>query len=438
MHSICKGANKFMSKSELLLNAKESKGLRITFVFRIILLISATTGHFFSYHTIGEVIRVGIVASFFTLGSFYMLYLIRDGRNLKLAGYLGLSADIFILCFMPYNWYISVGFIENIPPSYLLKTSLPAVAIPIITISSLAIRPFYPLILTIAFDSIWLFFLYLVVNDPRTIFTENFVENMFSSAVIPSFYFMYLITITAAGAVLSFLCYSYRKSIRDAVVLEVQNSQLERYFSPGVLNQIKEVESIFQAKKSKVVVLFSDIRNFTAMSEKESPEFVVQFLRDYHSRMVNVIYEYGGTIDKFIGDGIMVTFGTPVSKPDDCKRALLCALGMRTALLQFNNDLQIQDKENWIRQGIGIHYGDVISGNIGSESRLEYTVIGDTVNLASRIESKCKELSKDILFSESFAKELTSYQSFSEANSLQKLGEIEIRGKLEPVSLFTI
>jgi len=134
----------------------------------------------------------------------------------------------------------------------------------------------------------------------------------------------------------------------------------------------------------------------------------------------------------------MVTFGTPVSKPDDCKRALLCALGMRTALLQFNKDLQIQDKENWIRQGIGIHYGDVISGNIGSESRLEYTVIGDTVNLASRIESKCKELSKDILFSESFAKELTSYQSFSEANSLQKLGEIEIRGKLEPVSLFTI
>jgi hypothetical protein len=80
-----------MSKSELLLNAKESKGLRITFVFRIILLISATTGHFFSYHTIGEVIRVGIVASFFTLGSFYMLFLIRDGRNLKLAGFLGLA-----------------------------------------------------------------------------------------------------------------------------------------------------------------------------------------------------------------------------------------------------------------------------------------------------------------------------------------------------------
>jgi adenylate cyclase len=427
-----------MNKSELLLNAKETKGLKITYGFRILLLVASTTGHLFSNHSLGEVIRVGIVSGFFTLGSIYMLYLIRNGNNLKLAGYLGLSADVFVMCFMPYNWYLSVGFIENVPPSYLLKTSLPAIAMPLITISSLAFRPLYPIILTLAFNCIWIFFMYLVLNDPRTIITKDFVENMFSAAIIPSFYFMYLITITSVGGMLALLCHSYRKSIHDAVVLEVQNTQLERYFSPVVLSQIKEVESIFQAKKSKVVVLFSDIRNFTAMSESQSPEEVVKFLRDYHSRMVQVIYKYGGTIDKFIGDGIMVTFGTPVPQADDCLRAVSCALGMREALVQFNMDLEKTDKDSMIHQGIGIHIGDAISGNIGSENRLEYTVIGDTVNLASRIESKCKELGRDVLFSNSFYKELNLIQNKTDLPNIQEIGNISIRGKVEPVTLYSI
>jgi len=153
---------------------------------------------------------------------------------------------------------------------------------------------------------------------------------------------------------------------------------------------------------------------------------------------VQVIYKYGGTIDKFIGDGIMVTFGTPVPQADDCLRAVSCALGMREALVQFNMDLEKTDKDSMIHQGIGIHIGDAISGNIGSENRLEYNVIGDTVNLASRIESKCKELGRDILFSNSFYKELNLLQNKTDLPNIQEIGNISIRGKVEPVTLYSI
>ncbi|MCZ8343084.1 MAG: adenylate/guanylate cyclase domain-containing protein [Leptospira sp.] len=432
-----------MTKSEILLNSKETKGLKVTFGFRILLLVFTAGGHLFSYHSIDEVIRVGMVAGFFILGSIYMLRLIWHGQNLKLAGYLGLTADIFLLCFMPYNWYLSVGFIDKVEPSYLLKTALPSITFSILSISALAFRPIYPILLALAFDIIWLFFIFIVLNDPRTVITASFIENMFSAAVIPSFYMMNILTTTAVGGILGFLCYSYRNSIRDAVHLEVQNNQLERYFSPNVLSQIKEIESVFLAKKSKVVVLFSDIRNFTSMSESKSPEQVVQFLREYHSRMVSVIYEYGGTIDKFLGDGIMVTFGTPTEQPDDCLRAISCAIKMRSSLQDFNRDLKFETNQG-IKQGIGIHYGDAISGNIGSETRLEYTVIGDTVNLASRIESQCKEMGKEILFSESVYTEVLKQmetlgmeekKTFSE---MQKVGTVAVRGKQEPVSLYTI
>lgn len=432
-----------MKKSEILLNTKETKGLKITFGFRILMLFSAAGGHMFSAHSIGEVIRFGIVSGFFILGSIYMIWLIWNGENLKLAGYLGLTADIFLLCFMPYNWYLSVGFIENVAPSYLLKTALPSITFSILTISALAFRPIYPILLALAFDVIWLFFIYIVMNDPRTVFTESFIENMFSAAVIPSFYMMNILTTTAVGGILGFLCYSYRKSIRDAVQLEVQNNQLERYFSPNVLDQIKEFESIFLAKKSKVVVLFSDIRNFTSMSESQSPEQVVQFLREYHSRMVSVIHAHGGTIDKFLGDGIMVTFGTPTALGDDCVRAVRCSLAMRATLKELNRELKSNTTES-IQQGIGIHFGEAISGNIGSETRLEYTVIGDTVNLASRIESQCKELGKEILFSESvYSEVLKQIETIpGELKSLflgiENLGLVKVRGKQEPVTLYAI
>jgi adenylate cyclase len=420
-----------MTQVDILLNRKEKNGLRITLVFRIVLLVLTSLSHLFSHHSAGEVVRVTLVASFFLILSIVFLYIIRKGQHLILIGYLGILIDCFLLCFMPYNWYLSVGFYENVPATYLLKTSLPNITVIFVAINALALRPLYPILIAIIFDIIWLFFFYLVLNDPRTILTESFIDNFFTPSILPGYYFTFMLTITGLGLIFGFLARSYRNSIRETVKLEVQNNQLERYFSPNTLNQIKEVETVFQAKKSKVVVLFSDIRGFTSLSETLTPEQVVQFLREYHSRMVQVIYKFGGTIDKFIGDGIMVTFGTPNPSSDDCERAILCAIEMEKELSKFNLT-RMDEKKNPIQQGIGIHFGEAISGNIGSENRLEYTVIGDTVNLASRIESQCKELGFNLIFSDEFAQQISSN------HSIKKISTVTIRGKKEPISLFTI
>ncbi|WCL48688.1 adenylate/guanylate cyclase domain-containing protein [Leptospira sp. GIMC2001] len=418
-----------MRQVDLILRNKEKRGLVFSILFRLVMLITLALAHTITHHSIQEVVSVVSISVIFICFSLFSLYMIRKENYLGLIGYSGILFDGFLMGFLLYTWYLSVGFYENVPSTYLLKTSLPTMAVVFIGINALAIRPAYPIIVAMIFNCIWAFVFYIVVQDPRTIYTDSMIENFFSPSIIPTFYLLFSITITAEGILFSIITYSYRKSLFEAVNYEVQNNQMGRYFSPGILEQIKQDDTIFLAKKSKVVVMFSDIRSFTSMSESMEAVEVVDFLRDYHSRMVEVIYSEGGTIDKFLGDGIMVTFGTPNPSPDDSLRAIRCAMKMQQALVLFNEARKI-DNLHTIHQGIGIHYGDAVSGNIGSLERLEYTVIGDTVNVASRIESLCKEHNVDILFSEQFAQEIRNdYNVVNIAN-------VQIRGKKDPITIY--
>ena len=148
-------------------------------------------------------------------------------------------------------------------------------------------------------------------------------------------------------------------------------------------------------EKRTVTVLFSDIRNFTTLSEKLDAHEVVEFLNQYFERVCAIILEQGGTIDKYIGDAVMVQFGAPVSYPDHAARALRAALAMREAAGEFISWMSERFADRNLPAfniGIGIHTGEAIVGNVGSSRRMEYTVIGDTVNLASRLESASKTL----------------------------------------------
>ncbi len=147
-----------------------------------------------------------------------------------------------------------------------------------------------------------------------------------------------------------------------------------------------------------VTVLFSDIRGFTSVSEKLSPEEIVGWLNRYFNRMSECVNRNGGFVNKFIGDAILAVFGAPTELENHTEKAVMAAMEMREALTELNNEFIIDNVPN-IRIGIGIHSGPVIAGNIGSESRMEYTVIGDTVNTASRLEGLCKEFKKDLIIS---------------------------------------
>jgi adenylate cyclase len=145
--------------------------------------------------------------------------------------------------------------------------------------------------------------------------------------------------------------------------------------------------------------MFLDIRGFTSFAEQLPPETTLELLRSFHSRMSQQVFAHGGTLDKFIGDGLMATFGVPRKGPNDATNAVLCALAMRQAMQEWNAERALQGWQP-IEIGIGIHYGPVVMGNIGTEERLEFAVIGDTVNVASRIEHLSRTLNTEIVLSD--------------------------------------
>lgn len=181
----------------------------------------------------------------------------------------------------------------------------------------------------------------------------------------------------------------------------------------------------------EVTILFSDIRGFTPMSEKIPPGQVVELLNRYFEYMSPCIAAEHGLVNKYIGDAIMAIFGVPLAMDDHTDAALRAALKMRAACADLNADLSAAGLPN-IRIGIGIHTGPVVAGNIGSSSRMEYTVVGDTVNVASRIEGLCKELHHDLIISESTA------MGLGEDFALVDSQTVKVRGKEDPIRVYRV
>jgi adenylate cyclase len=210
-------------------------------------------------------------------------------------------------------------------------------------------------------------------------------------------------------------------------------STLCRYVTRQVAEQILKDRDRLKlgGNRSTVSVLFSDIRNFTTMSEQSAAEEVVAMLNDYFSRMLDPIFKYEGTLDKFIGDAIMVVFGAPIARGNDAERAVLAAIEMRRALKKYNEDRKGRGLAP-IDNGIGITKGEAISGNIGSEQRMDYTVIGDTVNIASRLEGLTKSYDYKILVNEEV------YREVKDKIACVDLGYAHLKGKGGEVRIYGI
>lgn len=213
-----------------------------------------------------------------------------------------------------------------------------------------------------------------------------------------------------------------------------------KYVAPTVMEKILHETARDDGKggfrlggeRRRVTILMSDIRDFTKRMELSSAEEIVDLLNRYFERMVAVVEHYDGTVDKYIGDALMVLFGAPLAKPDDPDRAVQAAFTMREELAKLNEELKDSSTKKFspVRIGIGIHTGEVVAGSIGSTNRLEYTVIGDAVNLASRIEGLTKLFKTDILVSEETVKELKG------SYPLSKLPRTKVKGKKGGVVVF--
>ncbi len=206
-----------------------------------------------------------------------------------------------------------------------------------------------------------------------------------------------------------------------------------RYVSKDVFDRLVADPSLaaLGGARRSMTVLFSDVRGFTAMSEKGSPEEVVAQLNEYFSRMVSVVFAHRGTVDKFVGDMVMALFGAPLDDEDHADHAVRTALAMTTALNQLNAEWQSQGRPT-LDIGIGINTGDMVAGNIGSDTIMSYTVIGDAVNLGARLESLNKDYGTRIIISEATRARLKGRYD------IHPLGDVIVKGKSKPVAIFEV
>ncbi|WP_125779233.1 adenylate/guanylate cyclase domain-containing protein [Pseudoalteromonas rubra] len=227
-----------------------------------------------------------------------------------------------------------------------------------------------------------------------------------------------------------FLAWSLSSYITGTYTKLRHRERLLRYLPEQLVKAVErgEVDIEPGGERRDVTVLMADIRGFTRLCEQHDPEVITQLLNRYFSRMSSVIFIHQGMIDKFIGDAIMAVFGTPQEEENNAKNAIEAALQMLQALEALNQEFVAEGLPS-IAIGIGIHSGDAIAGNVGSSSCMDYTVIGDTVNVAARIESKTKELNYPLLISGQSVHQ-------SRLTQLKRVAMVELTGRSQPIEVY--
>lgn len=237
-----------------------------------------------------------------------------------------------------------------------------------------------------------------------------------------------IFSVVAAEAAISF---DNARSHEELSRRVIERQALERFLSSSIVEKIlaNPDQVHLGGENQTVTILFADIRGFTRMSEKMEPMEVVELLNEYFTEMTDLVFENGGTLDKYLGDGLMAVFGAPLAKPDDSLRAVKTAIEMQRALARLNRDWETLGQRS-LKIGLGINTGPVTAGNIGSARRMDYTVIGDAVNIASRL---CANAAGgQVLISES------THCTLNDRLPAKRLEPIRVKGKETPIEIYEI
>jgi adenylate cyclase len=270
---------------------------------------------------------------------------------------------------------------------------------------------------------------FILVSMVLAIIFEQILEG-YSSGIGPGGWVFSPVVLGLATWICVFAGRSRLELIETVVQANARRARLQRYFSPGVgeLLEEQEADTLARGKDCELTIIFIDIRGFTSLSEQLSTREVVELLNSYHAHMVEAIFRHGGTLDKYLGDGLIAYFNAPVDQPDHAERAVACAFEMERRLIMFNEERSKEGKVT-IKMGIGVHTGRAIVGDIGAPHRREFTAIGSAVNEASRLEGMTKELKRSMVVSEATAQLVTDVP-------WDELGRYPIRGRVEPLLLF--
>lgn len=246
------------------------------------------------------------------------------------------------------------------------------------------------------------------------------------------------ILILLVSGILAASVWRLRRFIRQYAISEIQRANLARYFSPKLLDEITTRNRPFEVQKHNVAILFADIVGFTKITELIPPEATMHLLRQYHARTEELVFRYGGTLDKFVGDAVMASFGVPHSGPEDATNAISCARSLLQSMEDWNL-LRIAEGEPPIQVGIGVHYGPAVMGDVGSKRCAAFAVVGDTTNLASRLQSLTRTIKAKIVISQEVVSKIEKESSQSPRNleGFVHLGPQTIRGRESTVNIWT-
>jgi class 3 adenylate cyclase/CHASE2 domain-containing sensor protein len=239
---------------------------------------------------------------------------------------------------------------------------------------------------------------------------------------------------TAAVAIaLTYVVITVFNFVREQHQTALLKMTFGRYVSPQILDHILDHPEKVRlgGERRDLTILFSDIRGFTSISEASEPEEVVEMLNEYLTRMVDILLKHGGTLDKFIGDAVMGFWNAPAADPDHARHAVACAVEMIEETARLRERWEAEGKAS-LRIGIGINTGEAVAGNIGSERVFGYTVIGDAVNLASRLESKNKDYVTEIIISES------TLERMGDGFETVYLDDVKVKGKEKAVKIYEV
>ncbi|MEO1092153.1 MAG: adenylate/guanylate cyclase domain-containing protein [Pseudomonadota bacterium] len=311
----------------------------------------------------------------------------------------------------------------------------------IVALGALSLQPLVPLWTGFTVAVTWLAGTALIVAHPTTLTTlvpvgvepgpevwlEGYLQPTYvhdDDVVVQAF-----VTLLVA-ALLSLAAFRARALLFEQVEAARERTNLARYLSPALVEQLAGSDQpLGQVRTERLVVLFADMRGFTQSVEGLDPPAVVGLLRGFHRRLAEAVFAHGGSIDKFIGDAQMAVFGLPEPRAEDAERALDCAEAILRALATWNTE-RAAAGEPPVRVGIGIHVGDCILGDIGGAERFEFAVIGDTVNVASRLEGLTRKLGTSVLLSADVARAVADPRKLG---AYQRLPAQALRGRDAPV-----
>ncbi|MGE0211960.1 MAG: adenylate/guanylate cyclase domain-containing protein [Parvibaculaceae bacterium] len=292
-----------------------------------------------------------------------------------------------------------------------------------------------------------------VASLPDTLLTtsrQSLDSDLSSEAVISRFldprsvsltiFINQVVFLGLATLILTATVWRSRQLVRRQVAAESERASLSRYFSPNIVRELSaNTRALDRPIVQPAAILFADMVGFTRLTERMEPEALVGLLREFHGRLARVAFDNRGTIDKYIGDAIMVHFGTPRPRDDDPVRALTCAGAMIEEMKQWNIKRASEGKDP-AEIGIGLHYGEVVVGNIGHAQRLEFTVLGDVVNVASRLERLTRHAGTRLMISDDLVRAVQSrgLEPTTIIEGLRPDRTRTVRGRQQPIAVWCL